>query len=156
MEKLKPTNLELSYIAGLFDGEGHVSIVKENAGGIRKSPVHRLEAAITNGNYSVLSFVKQIFGGDVRVHDKNNPARKHIIYRWRIACTKAGVFLGGILPYLHIKGTQVGVALEFTKLIRQHGTQLTPEQIDERERYKLLVSSLAERNKPQEENCGSS
>jgi len=142
----RPTRNDIVYTAGLFDGEGCITIQVENPGGRRKSPTHRLEAKITNKDFRLLNWLKHTFGGYICPHHKFSTSSASPCWNWRIACKGAGKFLELVLPYLKSKTAQAQVAIAFSKLKRNHRTKLTDEQIAERVWYKQEISSLAWRN----------
>ena len=98
---------DLIYIAGLFDGEGSVTLcVKKDKHRIKNV---FLEAQIANTNREVLEWIKNLFKlGSIY---KGNKVRKQT-YHYFVAQWRAFVFLKTILPFLKIKRKSVLDKLE--------------------------------------------
>lgn len=102
----KTTN---AYFAGLFDGEGCISINKINK---YKRPGFQLRISITNTNKEVLQNVLNIYGGKLYERNRDN-ARTY--YDWVAVSKQCIKILELWLPFLIIKKKQAEVALEFQK-----------------------------------------
>ena len=114
---------ELSYIAGLVDGEGSISISKPT----NSNNSFTLEVTVTNKDKQVISWLKESFGGGIRV--KYKPEEKFYwsdCYGWKISAQKGLVFLKKILPFLRIKKRQAELAIEFQESIRYMSGKLVP------------------------------
>jgi len=101
---------DLLYAAGLFDGEGGITIVKQ-AGN-----TYRLDVRITSTNKAVLRWYKARFGGWVCKQTPN----KHVkwclpCWYWAASSKMATAFLAKVYPYLRVKRKQAKLALEFQK-----------------------------------------
>ena len=113
----------LAYAAGLFDGEGSISIVivKQN-----KDPnilTHRLMLSLTNTDSSLTRWLLENFGGFVSKHSsagRQKPEHKKS-ERWQCSNAHAERFLRAIRPYLIAKAERadVGIALRETRLDRK-------------------------------------
>ena len=101
--------LDLAYIAGLFDGEGHCRIGRYQA--TKNGKVYyRAIANITNTDKSVLEFVQKLYGlGSIQTSDFRPP--KKIVYRWVLSHGQARQFLKSIQPYARIKREQIAKVL---------------------------------------------
>lgn len=102
VETLTPE--ELAYIAGFFDGEGYIGIVKSQG--------LRLLVSVTNTKGWILYWLKGMFGGSVCKGQRPSPNQKPI-YVWTIVSREAVIFLTAIQPYLRLKDEQAGLGLEF-------------------------------------------
>ncbi len=103
----------LTHIAGLFDGEGHVSMpISKREGHL---PQYWLQIGITNRNKNVLEYVQEMLGvGHINVDErKNNPSKARICYRWISNSKEAKKVLKMILPYLRIKKRQTELGIKF-------------------------------------------
>ena len=115
----------LAYAAGLFDGEGSISIVivKQN-----KDPnilTHRLMLSMTNTDSSLTHWLLEHFGGFVSKHCSSsalNPAHKQS-ERWQCSNAHAERFLRAIRPYLIAKAERADIGLELraTRLVGKGG-----------------------------------
>ncbi len=103
--------IEKAYLAGLFDGEGTVSIIhlsrRLRSGGL----IYCLSLA--NTDESILYWMQSIvgFGKVETTHMKRSPAQKPT-YRWVV--TKTGdilTFLMAIRAYTRIKASAIGIAI---------------------------------------------
>lgn len=94
-EKMKEKT-KISYIAGIFDGEGSVFLTKRKSGKIR------INVSITNTNLNVLKYVKQNIGLG-RILKSIDSRANYPIYMWRTSDGYAYKFLKIVYPYLIIK-----------------------------------------------------
>jgi hypothetical protein len=106
------TELETAYIAGLFDGEGHVSFQYPKATNGKR--YGRIEAKITNTDKAVLDWVKSKVGFGT-IHVTNRRPRHLTCFAWQVARRQAREFLGRIRPHLRIKAQRVSAVLEQDK-----------------------------------------
>lgn len=97
--------MKLSYIAGLFDGEGCIS-QHVNRSGVPeryKKPRNVLQVSITNTYLPVLETIKAFFGFGC-IHKLTRKAEHHKqCYSWTVTGKRARMLLGAIAPYLIIK-----------------------------------------------------
>lgn len=141
---------QLAYIAGLFDGEGCVSISKTWPKD-RLNPRYKLCVTIANTNPKPLIIIKKLYGGYIYIGNKS-PGRK-ILYTWKIATKSTERFLGDILPYLIIKKEEVELALIHRKFINKYQENKhdnknksvkchTDEELKEQEKIKTQLQEL--------------
>ncbi len=95
-------NIDLSYLAGFFDGEGCISILKTT----KKdwNPSYFLQAQIGQKYGDTLVWVKENFGGNMYT------ARDQT---WIVTNYKAYEFIKLIAPYLKYKKPQAELAIKF-------------------------------------------
>ena len=100
-----------AYFAGLFDGEGCISINK-TSGGKRKYKRFgfQLRTSVTNTNLEVLYALQEKYGGKVYIREKSN-ARSY--GNWITVSNQCINPLSLWLPHLIIKKNQATVALDF-------------------------------------------
>jgi hypothetical protein len=107
-------NLSLEYIAGLFDGEGSISIYAAGAGvRHRPSPYYCLQITITNSHEGVLRAVRESLGCGVIVAVKGGKASRRLCFGWVVSSKAAGRVLALLLPYLVIKRQRAELAIRF-------------------------------------------
>ena len=95
-------NQDLSYLAGFFDGEGCISILKTT----KKdwNPSYFLQAQIGQKYGSTLDWVKENFGGNV--YKKRDQT-------WIVTNFKAYEFIKLVEPFLKYKKPQAELAIKF-------------------------------------------
>ena len=96
-------NINLSYLAGFFDGEGCISILKYTKK-TQKNPAYFLQAQIGQKYGSTLDWVKETFGGNV--YKKRDQT-------WIVTNFKAYEFIKLLEPYLKYKKPQAQLAIKF-------------------------------------------
>lgn len=89
------SNLDLGYLAGLIDGEGHIGFNKSNDGN------YRLSLVIANTDKIIIDWLfEKIPDSNLYMSNENHSKRK-ITYHWRICGNlRIAQFLGEIAPYL--------------------------------------------------------
>lgn len=131
------------YIAGLFDGEGHVTIVKPNRKN-KTRPSYELVAQITNTHRDVLAQIQNITGGNLSFHLGQGKNKPH--YRLVFHTRQALDFLKAIQPFCIIKREQIDIAIEFSKSIRQTNDgryqPLTDEELATRHQCYITLKAL--------------
>jgi DNA-binding transcriptional regulator YiaG len=143
------TDLEIAYLAGLFDGEGMVHIRRAIVG-VRRNPSYALEIQISNSHRRVMDWVVEHFGGFLIEMRELSAVRPQ--WKWVLRCQKARTVLETMLPYLVVKLQQAVVAIDFnraqmaeTKLYeagRRGPIPRTPEQMAYKERAKQMLHHL--------------
>lgn len=128
-------SMELPYIAGLFDGEGSVSITKPSASCPRR---HRLIVQIAMTHEETIRAIQRQFGGRVQriVQSKyNSNARDR--FDWRLSDTAAYQFLRIMQPMLITKAAAVEIALRFP--FGKAGRRLPDEILTQREQLRVQL-----------------
>lgn len=103
---------DISYAAGLFDGEGYVDIYNASTSKASKSPSLMLRVIISQKDGSIMTWLEKTFGGSVRMERRIG----NWIYRWDTRSQAAKQFLTLIQPFIKIKGEQVKLALQFEEI----------------------------------------
>lgn len=118
------TTEDLIWMAGFFDGEGHIDIAKYKAANRHGI----LVASVTNKDRDVLTpFL--IFGGRIFI-----AVKKSNIWRWQAYGGQAKTLLESLLPYLRLKRDTAKVAITFQNTIGQYGTRpITPTLMRKRD-----------------------
>jgi hypothetical protein len=114
----EPITPSVEYLAGFFDAEGSVSIVKAY---VNEKPQFQIKAVVSNNNHWMLEPYLRNFGG--AIHGKTPLA-----FRWEVSARLAHAFLREIYPFLLIKKKRVKIALQFRGLVghRRGGWQSRP------------------------------
>ena len=99
---------DAAYIAGLFDGEGHViykQYLKKRKGQVKAYPTWKITLEISMTEESIVRWVHEVLG--VGTVCKKPPGRKQMgrrmQYRWRCNSREAYGVCCLMFPYLHIK-----------------------------------------------------
>lgn len=110
-----------SYFAGLFDGEGCISINKTK--GTLAKPYQRagfqLRVSVTNTNFDVLYALQEQYGGKVYIRKK---VKARDYGDWITVSRQCAEPLTKWLPHLIIKNEQAKVALDFQSHRKTHKT----------------------------------
>jgi hypothetical protein len=131
------SELDRVYLAGLFDGEGSVSIISGC-----------LRITITNRNADVLRWIQGVYGGGLNSRpDGWRPG-------WRenhcltITTRKAARFLADVLPFLRIKKAQAEIGLLVQSSTKWGGRADRSEWFQKREMLRQELLRLNGKNVP--------
>lgn len=156
----KISKLELAYIAGLFDGEGHVFITKDKRPRY-KTAIHILRTGITNTHRKTIEWLFSLFPTTFskRIRYANHPTWKPCFF-WEASSKNALYFLEIICPYLKIKKEQVRLGIEFQKNwqdrrnrnkdARGRVTKTSDDVFEKREWYRNEITQLNKQKSPAE------
>ena len=144
--------IDIAYIAGLFDGEGNICIgvhrVKRERHYIL--PSHSLQCSISNGNKEVLDWIQEMYGGYVSTSTYSDKKKNwDDCYTWRVHSNSACTFLSLIQPYLRIKQKQAELAIIFhteRKDIRNMPMDFKLKELNRREYYRREIGKLNQGN----------
>jgi hypothetical protein len=122
----------LAYVAGVFDGEGSVSIT------CAQQRYHTLRVEIVNTNPMLMQWLVEKMGGKITPLRQNQGLGTKPVFAWILRNLNAEVFLREVLPYLIVKREQAELALAFrairTARVRKgRWPTVTEEAIVERE-----------------------
>ena len=107
---------ELSYFAGLMDGEGCITIYKRSSKTSRDKIRYTLTITIGISNEWIPQWLKFAYGGSIRMQ-KRPP--KRIMWNWVIEAQQALTFLKMVTPYLNLKRPQAELAIKFQEQKRK-------------------------------------
>jgi len=159
------SDTESAYIAGLFDGEGHVGLYERG----RKSKSRKgaqgssynLRVQITSTDYNIIEWLTDKFKG-LSYHSswdnrKNDDPNRNVetwkdVYQFLLVSRNAEGFLKCVLPYLIIKKERAVLGIEYMKLMGYSGMDLPDELIQKRNIIFDKLKSLNKRGKVEEEN----
>ena len=110
------TNFGPQYVAGFFDGEGSVFIVKQKRA---YGPYYHLRVNIaqTGSDSKLLGWLEDEFGGSLGYYSKKKQNGQDCWY-WTATGKVAIKFLTWIKDYTYYKTEQIEFALEFEKFRR--------------------------------------
>lgn len=130
----KPTELDLAWAGGFFDGEGSIAIGRSKSkGGENRTDVFSLIVSVCNTDKEVVEHFQKImgFGNIYAVHRETEQYTAS--FTWQVGFRQADRFLSIIYPYLIHKRKQADIARKFyTTGQRGESYKITPEILDER------------------------
>ncbi len=110
---LFPDERELPWQAGIIDGEGTITITRQQRKN-RASPAFMCYVTVTNTNPSVVAPFVQRWGGKAyRTVDKRKEKKWSDSYHWYCPQLQIEPFLGSIRSFLRAKSRQAELVLEF-------------------------------------------
>lgn len=101
----KISEIDLSYLAGLFDGEGCVNMGKKTNKGS-----YKIRVCIYNSNNEVMEWLQSIIPG--LLYKSKSKTKSKDIWQWTLGDYKAELFLTAIIPYIRIRKKQAQIALD--------------------------------------------
>jgi hypothetical protein len=109
------SELELAWAAGLFEGEGTISINKAHT-----KHLSTLRCMVGNTDKEIVDFFLQRWGG--HWHEVKASGNKRTAWKWSVAATKAAKFIADIVPYLRTirvrKKAALGLEFQAQKSVR--------------------------------------
>ena len=130
---------ELSYLAGIVDGEGSIMIVKQTQS-TKKNPSYALLLTVSSTDKILCDWIQQRFGGNV-IHCRSGNEKWKTAYRWQIRSWGALMILESISPFLIIKKIKADYGICFQQRRRKPGVGgITQEEIKKYEWYKKQIS----------------
>ncbi len=112
----------LSYLAGIFDGEGCVSIYGDGRKTVQDQPLYRLCVCIAIQHRPVLELFVATFGGKIYLSHTNPKYHRSPYYRLPYMCHKGARVLTYLKPFLRIKADQADLGIKFQSTrIRRKG-----------------------------------
>lgn len=135
----------LSYVAGLFDGEGSIVIAVSKPSEKRQtiSPSHWLQVSISMTHQPTIEWLHTNFGGHVTNNGKSESrGARRPCYAWRLEGNQAKDFLHKVTPYLICKREQALLAVEFQAKRQGNRNRLTDSIVQEREGYRSMLRSM--------------
>jgi len=136
IEKCTLTNEDWAYIAGLFDGEGYISVDRQNT-------IPAPKIGITNTDQGVIKWLasKLSYGTISKYKNRGNCKTKFTFYINKLEAQKD--FLQNILPFLKIKQERAKLALEMIKIkerIFNRKKVKIPEELSELAKQIVLLN----------------
>jgi hypothetical protein len=123
-EKKPKRKLLASYVAGIIDGEGAITLYRSPNG------YFQFRVSVSNTNKELLDRIRADFGGlEVRAMGNTNPHAR-TSYQWSINGRDCIPILEETLPFLIVKRKHAELGLEFLKeCSRGPGRSASPEQM---------------------------
>jgi len=108
LELLGTTEQEIAYLAGLFDGEGCITVGREVRRGKERAK-SRVNVGMTTPE--PLFLYKRIFGGAISVSQRKDKRHPKTFYNWHLQGRKVELFLRVIEPYVVVKKDKLLLSL---------------------------------------------
>src|SRR5229473_1456834 len=114
--KKESSHMDINYLAGFFDGEGYVGIIRT----VRKdrkldngedSTSYQVVATVAQSNCNILREYQSRWGGWINMGWKN-PKQTKQVYTWRVTGDGVRAFLKDISPFLVEKREQALLAIQ--------------------------------------------
>lgn len=125
--------LKLAYMAGFFDGEGYVGILKRKRGNWNIE--YFLQLSIGQKDGATMDWITENYGG------KTYLVKRDGTFYWTCSNKMALNLLTQIVPYLKYKKPQAELALEFYKN-RNLKRPIPKEELERRENIYLKMKAL--------------
>lgn len=93
----------LSYLAGIVDGEGCISLEK------RENNNYRIVISVANTDGRLIDWIFENFGGRIKIHNRGEIHKKS--WKWIITGQKAISLIKDIIPFLIVKKNQAELIL---------------------------------------------
>ena len=142
-----PTPLECAYLAGLVDGEGHITIRLQYTGRCSAAGHWSVYCQVSNTRREVLDWIAVRFGGKVYGLRREQEGWAGC-YDWKIHCTQALHVLRFIEPFMIVKQPQARLAIAFQEAHQAAaitGHRLTEAEIAARHRMREEMFALNKR-----------
>lgn len=110
--RVEVKNLSWEYIAGFFDGEGHIGITKDLRKN-RPSPRYQLEVVITNTHFGILNSIYNLYGREGQFLQRKRDSIRLPTWDIKMRASKGIPFLKSMYPFLVVKKKQAEIAIKF-------------------------------------------
>lgn len=134
--------INLDYVAGLFDGEGHVYISRSKPRTDGSSPRYVVKVGLSNTCLPVLDRIKEEFGGSI---SKQTIKVNLTCWTWEISAKTALRFLEEMVGRCLIKRSQIWEAIETQRFISRRGFgPLREDEVEFLEKMRTKIKILKE------------
>ncbi len=116
-----------AWAAGVFDGEGYVTIQKRLRGGFLE---HQVYAQVGQQIPEPLQALANRFGGNVTTESRY---ANGLFWRWRVYGTIAESFLTAVFPHSLVKREEIAAALDLRACVGKPGTRSSLELFHQKE-----------------------
>ena len=133
---MRTKHVSAQYWAGLFDGEGCVSLiytVRRRRESNNELPIlgFRLVVLLANTRHGILRLMKHSFGGHLNSNKQPRSPKHKLVWTWRaIAFADALRFLQAIQPYVLIKQKAVRLGLLYLTTAKAPGLRTSQQDWD--------------------------
>lgn len=150
----KSKNQINAYLAGIIDGEGHISINRNKSCPTRRlNPRYQAEIIVVNTDIRLMEFLVENVGGSYYKRKKIKEHHKDT-YQWKISSTTARDFCERILPFMVLKKEQAKCIIQLYKETDYNTRKLSAEDLNKREAIYQKLLALNDSRRPQRLNEG--
>lgn len=114
-----PLESDCAYLAGLIDGEGHISCI-----GVRRERSSQRRLTITNTHLPTLVWVAERFGGRIYSPGKHYGPRTKISFQWYCYGADVDRVLAAAVTYMRIKQMEARIALSIGSCRKRNPSDL--------------------------------
>jgi hypothetical protein len=140
---LMPDESDVAYTAGLFDGEGSVSIQKNSQQG---HPLYSLSASMKSTTLILLEYMQYLWGGGIYPGRNYNTEKHRQQWQWRLHGQAAADFLEVVRPRLLLKKEHASLGIEFQAHLHPGSTtRITDEEASTRRALYVAMGVLNKR-----------
>lgn len=134
---------DLAYTAGLIDGEGCITILKDRnkSGGCR----YVVRVTVKMCDTGAILFLKKKFGGGICKQELEPPQRP--AYYWYLDGLKSAYLLTNILEYLRVKRRQAELAIEFMAFEPKDESRFLRTEMNRKESLYRQIRQLNKRGR---------
>lgn len=132
-----PSEIEKSYAAGLFDGEGHICI-SYSSGRLNsyknKYPRYQMRVIVGQNSKIAVKWLFNRYGGSLKRYTHKRSYGDKLPYGrwdWILSTNGAVIFLRDILPYLLLKKDEAELAISFQESMMITGRQKLSDNVIE-------------------------
>ncbi len=136
---------DLAYFAGIFDGEGTVTLAKTQISSPKQRLTYQVRVQVVSTDEWLCQSLRFSFGGTVISHRVTEGNHKPA-WRWLGTRLVAKKFMLAILPYSKLKRQRMDLALKFLSH-KTAGGYKTQEYIDIEQDFKTLMLTMNKRGK---------
>ncbi len=136
------TSEQLSYMAGIIDGEGSINIeiqsqsIRHN----RKCDYYSLRLLVINTNLPLLNWIVSHFGGTITAR-KPVPNRRQC-YKWNLCSHNAAEVLKQCQQYMIVKKAHTEVFIKFASTMSHANVRLSDELLSYRRELYLALKHI--------------
>ena len=132
--------LEIPYVAGLFDGEGYITINKWEVPG-RDYIRYQLFVGVSMTDKPIIEMLAAQFGGMCANYKKQKQPNHRRVFCWKVSSKSAVPFLRQTIPYLRVKREQAELVLRFQEHVTANSSvfKYQPERRAELYEYREAI-----------------
>lgn len=138
-------NHKNSYLAGILDGEGHISINRRRAYGAYKTPRYSLKVSIVMCSKLTINWINTNYGGYLYTKKQyltDKGKLRKIPYEAGWASNQALELLLKIRPYLITKAEEADIAINYQRACPPKAYKLSTSELNRRERAYQAIRKL--------------
>jgi hypothetical protein len=143
---------ELAYAAGLFDGEGFVSLCRTGYKPQNENFVagqYRLAVSVSMCDSEAVLWLHKTFGGRLQ-KVKAQKKEWRDAFRWTVETDSAISFLQEVGSWLKVKKHQVALTFKFREIVKQARYKIDPQLAERAHYFARQVQQMARKGKHRE------